>query len=51
MATTRNRRRIPDTPSAMHQVGSGPSVLALVTVATGLIVLILVVAWFVFFRP
>jgi hypothetical protein len=47
----RERQRIVETPTEMRHAGPGPSVLALVTVATGLIVLILVVAWFVFFRP
>jgi hypothetical protein len=47
---TRQHRRIVETPNEARQVGPGPSVLALLTVSTGLAMLILGVVWFVFFR-
>jgi len=52
MATrqTREQRRIVETPTEARQAEPGPSVLALLTVSTGLAVLILGVLWFVFFR-
>jgi hypothetical protein len=49
MATTRDRQII-ETPTEARQAERGPSVLALLTVSTGLAVLILGVLWFVFFR-
>jgi hypothetical protein len=42
--------RIVETPTEARQGESGPSVLALLTVSTGLAVLILGVIWFAFFR-
>jgi len=50
MATTREHDRIVETPTEARQAEPGPSVLALLTVSTGLAVLILGVIWFVFFR-
>jgi hypothetical protein len=42
--------RTVETPTEARQAEPGPSVLALLTVSTGLAVLILGVVWFVFFR-
>ncbi len=53
MATTRRTRqdrRIVETPTDARQAEPGPSVLALLTISTGLAVLILGTIWFVFFR-
>jgi hypothetical protein len=52
MATQRTgqQRQIVETPTEARQAEPGPSVLALLTVSTGLAVLILGVLWFVFFR-
>jgi hypothetical protein len=51
MATTRGRDdRIVETPTEARQAEPGPSVLALLTVSTGLAILILGIVWFVFFR-
>jgi hypothetical protein len=50
MATTREHDQIVETPTEARQAEPGPSVLALLTVSTGLAVLILGVIWFVFFR-
>ena len=47
---TRRQRRIVETPTEARQAEPGPSVLALLTISTGLAVLILGVVWFVFFR-
>jgi hypothetical protein len=47
---TRQHDRIVETPTEARQAELGPSVLALLTVSTGLAVLILGVVWFVFFR-
>jgi hypothetical protein len=47
---TREHGRIVETPTEARQAEPGPSVLALLTVSTGLAVLILGVVWFVFFR-
>ena len=47
---TRQQRQIVETPTEAQQAEPGPSVLALLTVSTGLAVLILGVLWFVFFR-
>ena len=49
MATTRDDQ-IVETATEARQAERGPSVLALLTVSTGLAVLILGVVWFVFFR-
>jgi hypothetical protein len=49
MATTEHGR-IVETPTEARQAEPGPSVLALLSVSTGLAVLILAVVWFVFFR-
>jgi hypothetical protein len=49
MATPRERQ-IVETPTEARQPEPGPSVLALLAVATGLAVLILGVVWFAFFR-
>jgi hypothetical protein len=43
-------RHIVETPTEARQAESGPSVLALLAVSTGLAVLILGVVWFAFFR-
>jgi hypothetical protein len=50
MATTHREDRIVETPTEARQAEPGPSVLALLTVSTGLAVLILGIVWFVFFR-
>jgi hypothetical protein len=50
MATTKERRRIVETPTEARQAEAGPSVLALLTVSTGLAILILGMIWFAFFR-
>jgi hypothetical protein len=50
MAATRERRQIVETPTEARQREPGPSVLALLTVSTGLAIQILGVVWFVFFR-
>jgi hypothetical protein len=47
---TREHGRIVETPTEARQGEPGASVLALLTVSTGLAVLILGVVWFVFFR-
>jgi hypothetical protein len=47
---TQNRGQIIETPTEARQGERGPSVLALLTVSTGLAVLILGVIWFVWFR-
>src|SRR3979490_975023 len=47
---TRQRHQIIETPTEARQGEPGPSVLALLTISTGLAVLILGVVWFVFFR-
>jgi hypothetical protein len=47
---TRQQRQIVETPTEARQAESGPSVLALLTVSTGLAMLILGLVWFVFFR-
>ena len=47
---TRRHGQIIETPTEARQAEPGPSVLALLTVSTGLAVLILGVVWFVFFR-
>jgi len=50
-ATTREHDdRIVETPTEARQAEPGPSVLALLTVSTGLAVLILGIIWFVFLR-
>jgi len=51
MPTTREHDdRIVETPTEARQAEPGPSVLALLTVSTGLAVLILGIIWFVFLR-
>jgi hypothetical protein len=47
---TRRQGQIVETPTEARQGEPGPSVLALLTISTGLAVLILGVIWFVFFR-
>jgi hypothetical protein len=47
---TRRHDQIIETPTEARQAEPGPSVLALLTVSTGLAVLILGVIWFVYFR-
>ena len=49
MATQRHGQ-IVETPTEARQAEPGPSVLALLTISTGLAVLILGFVWFVFFR-
>jgi hypothetical protein len=49
MATKENGR-IVETPTEARQAEPGPSVLALLTISTGLAILILGVIWFAFFR-
>ncbi len=50
MMARREGRRIVETTREARQAEPGPSVLALLTVSTGLAVLILGTVWFVFFR-
>jgi hypothetical protein len=50
MASTREHHQIVETPAEARQAEPGPSVLALLTVSTGLAILILGVVWFAFFR-
>jgi hypothetical protein len=47
---TKQQGHIVETPTEARQAERGPSVLALLTVSTGLAVLILGALWFVFFR-
>jgi hypothetical protein len=47
---TRQQGRIVETPTEARQGEPGPSVLALLTISTGLAILILSVVWYVFFR-
>jgi hypothetical protein len=47
---TKQHGQIVETPTEARQAEPGPSILALLTVSTGLAVLILGVIWFVFFR-
>jgi hypothetical protein len=47
---TRQERQIVETPTEARQGEPGPSILALLTISTGLAILILGVVWFVFFR-
>ena len=47
---TRHHDQIVKTPTEVRQAEPGLSVLALLTVSTGLAMLILGVVWFVFFR-
>ena len=47
---TREKGRIVETATEARQAEPGPSVLALLTISTGLAILILGVVWFVFFR-
>ena len=49
MATTEHDRIVESTTEA-RQAEPGPSVFALLSVSTGLAVIILAVVWFVFFR-
>jgi hypothetical protein len=48
--STRERHQIVETPTEARQAEPGPSVFALLTISTGLAVLILGTLWFVFFR-
>jgi hypothetical protein len=47
---TKKHGLIVETPTEARQAEPGPSVLAVLTVSTGLAVLLLGVVWFVFFR-
>jgi hypothetical protein len=47
---TKEHGHIVETPTEARQAEPGPSVFALLTVSTGLAVLILGALWFVFFR-
>jgi hypothetical protein len=47
---TRQDQQIVETPTEARQAERGPSVLALLTVSLGLVVLLMGVVWFVFFR-
>jgi hypothetical protein len=51
IVATRQHGHIVETPTEARVAEGGPSVLALLTVSTGLAVLILSMVWFVFFRP
>jgi hypothetical protein len=50
MATKDREGHIVETTTEARQAETGPSVLALLTVSTGLAVLILGIIWFVFFH-
>jgi hypothetical protein len=47
---TKQQGRIVETPIEARQAEPGPSVLALLTVSTGLAILVLGIVWFAFFR-
>jgi hypothetical protein len=47
---TKPRGQIVETPTEARQAEPGPSVFALLTISTGLAILILGVIWFAFFR-
>jgi hypothetical protein len=47
---TKQQGRIVETPTEARQAEPGPSVFALLTVSTGLAILVLGIVWFVFFR-
>jgi len=50
-STAREHHQIVENPQRKHvRAEPGPSVLALLTVSTGLAILILGVVWFAFFR-
>ncbi len=49
MATEHNER-IVETATEARQAEPGPSILALLSMSTGLAVIILAIVWFVFFR-
>lgn len=49
MATKQNEQII-ETATEARQAEPGPSVLALLSMSTGLAVIILAIVWFVFFR-
>jgi hypothetical protein len=46
----RQHRQIVETPTEARQAEPGPSVLALLIVSLGLVLLLMGVVWFVFFR-
>jgi len=48
--STRERDQIVETPTEARQAEPGPSVFALLTISTGLAVLILGTLWLAFFR-
>jgi hypothetical protein len=50
MAITKQNGQIIESATEARQAEPGPSILALLTMSTGLAVLILGVVWFVFFR-
>lgn len=47
---TEQHGRIVETATEARQAEPGPSVLALLSMSTGLAVIILAIVWFVFFR-
>jgi hypothetical protein len=47
---TKQHRQVVETPTEARQAEPGPSVFALLTISTGLAILILGVIWFAFFR-
>ena len=49
MATKENGR-IVETPTEARSAEPGPSILALMSISTGLAILVMGVIWFVFFR-
>jgi hypothetical protein len=49
MATKQNGQ-IVETATEARQAEPGPSILALLTMSTGLAILLMAVVWFVFFR-
>jgi hypothetical protein len=50
MATTHRDGRIVETTTEARQAEPGPTVAALLSISTGLAVLILGIVWFIFFR-
>lgn len=49
-SATKEKGQIVESATEARQAEPGPSILALLTISTGLAVLILGVVWFVFFR-
>jgi hypothetical protein len=48
--TKKERGQIVETPTEARQAESGPSVLVLLVISTGVAIVVLGLVWFVFFR-